>query len=328
MIDGRTATLGVAAAILATGAAPPSNNLAERFLAKAGKPAVEREGERVVSGDALVAVMVNGKPLRLRIEPGVPGLVLVAPALKEALGLKASGFFGIGVRYVIGQETTYGGTHIAQFGWAGEKPGKRRIGWMSRAYQPPADGTVGPAGLPEQVIRFALHSPHPGELTLTLPTQGGTGLFGGWFDIKGMAKIAGVPMYVRFDPHHPRSLVNASAAIALAASHAGTMTQETGRQEIAFGIERPYRVMKLDQPLVLGGLSLASIGVRVTDGDIAGRIAEEGTAPEKADPDEVVVTAKGKPRPGILILGTDALAACSSIVFDKPARQVRLSCGG
>ena len=318
-----------AAAMLAAGATTGQSKLAERFLAKAGKPAAERGGERVVSGDAMVAVTINGKPLRLRIEPSVPGLVLVAPALKDELGLKASGFFGIGVRYRIGQETTYGGTRVVQFNWAGEKPGKRRVGWTSRAYQPPADGTVGPAGLPEQVIRFALHPARAGEQTVTLPTQGGTGLFGGWFDIKGMARISGVPMYVRFDPHHPRSLANASAAIALAAAHAGTMTQETGRQEIMFGIERPYRVMKLGRPLTLGGLSLASLGVRVTDGDIAGRIAKEGAAPDAADPNEVVVTAsKGKPPTNLLILGTDALAACSSLVFDKPARVVRLTCGG
>lgn len=325
-----TAAAAAAAAMLATGAAATqSDTLAERFMAKAAKQPAERQGERVVSGDALVAVTIAGKPLHLRIEPGVPGLVLVAPALKEELGLKAGGFLGIGVRYRIGHEVTYGGTHVVPFAWAGEKPGKRRIGWMSRAYQPPADGTIGPAGLPESVIRFALHPARAGEQVVTLPMHGGTGLFGGWFAIDGMASIGGAPMVIRFDPHHPRSLANASAAIAIAASHAGAMTQETGRQEIAFGIERPYRVMKLGRPLAIGGLTLASLGVRVTDGNIAGRIAEEGAAPEDPDPNEVVVTArKGKPPLNLLILGADALAGCSSIVFDKPARVIRLSCGG
>ena len=326
MIDGAEAMLGVAAMLAA---APQSDRLAERFLAGAARQPAARPGERVVSGEALVPVTVNGTPLRLRIEPGLPGMILVAPALKEPLGLKAGGLFGIGVCYRFGRETTCGGTKVTRLGWAGEKPQKRRIGWMSRPYQPPADGTVGPAGVPEAVVRFALHPPRAGEETAVLPMQGGTGLFGGWFVLDGTATIGGAPMRLRFDPHHPRSLVNAAAAVALAASHGGTMTAETGRQEIAFGIERPYRVMKLARPIAIGGLTLASVGVRVTDGDLAGRIAEEGAAPEAADPDEVVVTArKGKPRTGLMILGGDALAACSSLVFDKAARQIRLTCGG
>ncbi len=257
----------------------------------------------------------------------MPGLALVAPTLKEELGLKKPGLFGLGVCYGIGHQSACGGTHVVQFGWMGEKAGKRRIGQMSRAYQPPADGTIGPAGLSESVVRFALHAAHDGERTVTLPMHGGDGLFGSWFPIDGMARIGGVPMYIRFDPYHPRSLANASAAIALAASHNGVMTGESGQQEIAFGIERPYRVMKLGRPLMVGGLSLASLGVRVTDGNIIGRIAEEGAVPEKVDPNEIVVTAKkGKPPINLLTLGADALARCSSIVFDKPARQVRLTC--
>lgn len=47
-----------------------------------------------------------------------------------------------------------------------------------------------------------------------------------------------------------------------------------------------------------------------------------------ADPEEIVVVAKGKRRTdGRLSIGADLLERCSSIVFDKPARQVRLTCG-
>ena len=347
MRSATTTAMVAMGAVLAIGAAAPpaqtdptqteptqsapsrSSRLAERFLAKAGKPAAEREGERVVSGDALVAVTVNGRPLHLHVEPGGPGLMLLAPAVREELGLRMSGFLGFGVCYRVGGERACGGTHVAKVGWGAEKPEKRRIGWMNRDYRPPADGTVGPAGLPERVIRFALRPPRAGEQTVTLPMHGGTGLFGGWFAIDGVMNSGGTPIHVSFDPYRPHSLATASAAVALAASQQGTMTAETGRQEILFGIERPYRMMKLGRPLVLGGLSLDRIGVRVTEGNIAGRIAEEGAAPEKADPDEVVVTAKvKKPRPGSLIFGADALARCSSIVFDKRAREIRLTCDG
>ena len=121
MVNRVVASVGVAATMLATGAtaAAQSDKLAERFLAKAAKSTAERPGERVVSGDALVPVTVDGRALHLRIEPGLPGMVLIAPALKEELGLKAGGFFGIGVCYRIGHQSTCGGTHVVRFGWAG-----------------------------------------------------------------------------------------------------------------------------------------------------------------------------------------------------------------
>ncbi len=98
---------------------------------------------------------------------------------------------------------------------------------------------------------------------------------------------------------------------------------------IAFGVSRPVRPLTLARPLVVGPLSLTRLGVRTAEGKDTSAIPDANTPPPPpVDPDEVVVTARpGRPRPGTLTLGTDALARCSSIVFDKPARQVRLTCG-
>jgi hypothetical protein len=40
----------------------------------------------------------------------------------------------------------------------------------------------------------------------------------------------------------------------------------------------------------------------------------------------VQVAAKGKPGRAGLPIGRDLLARCSSLVFDKPKKQVRLTC--
>lgn len=98
-----------------------------------------------------------------------------------------------------------------------------------------------------------------------------------------------------------------------------------GQQEIAFGIKRPIRTLTLTRALGVGPLSLHTLGVRTMDNGNASDIAEAGT---KADPNEIVVTAKGKhdPNRDRLSLGADTLARCSSIVFDKPARVIRLTC--
>ncbi|MBP2276955.1 MULTISPECIES: hypothetical protein [Sphingomonas] len=287
--------------------------------------------EQVVSGDATIPVTIAGRALRLRIEPAAPGLPLLPRALTADLGLKGGGMFAFAVGYRIGSENFYGRTASVKFTWPGHKPASRRVGWLSRDYKPFADGTIGPGGVPEPVIRFQLHAARPGEVPLTVPldVEGGLGgaLFGDWFFLDGLVMIGGVPVKLRFDPHSPTTLVTAPAALALAQAQGGTMTYAAGQQEIAYGIVRPYRVMQLARPLMLGGIALSRVGVRVADADLAGRIPEEGAAAPAQDPDEIIVVAKAKrPHKGIIILGADALAGCSTLVFDKPAKQARLSC--
>jgi hypothetical protein len=51
--------------------------------------------------------------------------------------------------------------------------------------------------------------------------------------------------------------------------------------------------------------------------------------PDRADPDEIVVTAatKGKQRARLYLqIGSDALASCSSLTYAKVPRQLTLRC--
>ena len=108
----------------------------------------------------------------------------------------------------------------------------------------------------------------------------------------------------------------------------GALSGEAVPTEIFFGIERPVRTLTLARPMAIGALSLATLGVRTQDAGNAGAIREAGAVVPTPDPDEVVVTAKNKRdvRRDVLSLGADQLSRCSSIVFDKPAKQIRLSC--
>lgn len=95
---------------------------------------------------------------------------------------------------------------------------------------------------------------------------------------------------------------------------------------IRLGVMRPVRPMTLARPLGVGPLALDRIFVRTGDFGSAAAIPD-ADAPE-ADPDEIVVTGakpKGKQR-YFLEIGRDALAGCSSILFDKVAKRVVLSC--
>ena len=277
--------------------------------------------ERVVQGDGFIAATVNGVPAKLRIEAGAPGLPLVSAAIVAGAKLKCGGLVCLNVRFGIGRERVAGLTGSAAVGWDAGKPDDRRVGWLSNGWPTQGDGTVGPAGLPEDRVRFVLRATAAGERTIALPMEKSGILFGSWSFLRGVITVDGERIAVRLDPNHPRSLATAAAGAAIARAQGGTLTPRTGRQEVLFGVERPYRVMTLARPLAVGPVALTAIGVRVTDGAGANTIPQEGD-----DPSEVVVRGKGKKSPMVLSLGADALARCSSIVFDKPARAIRLSC--
>lgn len=296
------------AALLAGAAAPPA--------------------ERVVTGDAIVPVTLNGTDARLRIDPGAPGVPLIDAALAARLGLKGGGMLGLGLGYAVGPETVYHRSKVVAIR-AGGDAFKRRVGWAARAYAPVADGTIGPGDLPEPVIRFVFRAAEPSERTAVLPMVDGGGPFGGFFGLYAQIMVGGQPMRVRFDPYHARTLANAGAALRLAAAQDGRLSGDTLSTEIAFGIERPVRTLVLARPLQLGPLSIARLGARTNDDGNANRIRDADATPENVDPEEIVVVAKGKrrdPNRDRLSLGADQLGRCSSLVFDKSAKQIRLTC--
>ncbi|TCP73137.1 aspartyl protease family protein [Sphingomonas sp. PP-CE-1G-424] len=290
---------------------------------------------RDVPIDGMISATIDGTPVTLRVDPGAPGLVLMTTAAAERLGLKG-GMMELG--YSVGGHGAMQATTVRPMTF-GSAPVKRRIGfpsrrkasadgrWIGRAYATVGDGSIGPGSLPEPVVRIALRTPRPGERTIALPMVDGGGLFGRLSGEFAQIVIGGQPVRVRFDPYHPRTTVTANAAALIAEAQRGTLTGVAEPVEIAFGITRPVRTMTLATPLAVGPLLLSTLGVRTSDVGSAASIPEADAAPP--DPDEIVVTAKGKrdPKRDRLTIGADLLDRCSTIVFDKPAKQVRLTCG-
>jgi hypothetical protein len=109
----------------------------------------------------------------------------------------------------------------------------------------------------------------------------------------------------------------------LAGSLRGHFVSDVHSRIIALGVSRPVRTLQFDTPLTFGPLRIDRTEVRMQDTGNTSSIPDE--AP---DPDEIIVSAlsKNDKRLRYIILGADALRSCSSITFDKPRRQVRLSC--
>lgn len=277
--------------------------------------------ERVVSGDGIGAATVNGTIGRIRIDPGATSMPVLDRAFAERAGL-TSGMFAAG--FMVGPTKLRGPTSVTTLA-VGGKPFKRRVAWFDAKYAAGADGAIGPGGLPDRVIRFVLRPAVAGERTVALPMVDGGGLGGGWGGLYATIPFRGAALKVRFDPHQPRTMVSAGLANSLANANGGAMTGAPSTATIVFGVERPVRRMRLATPLAVGMLSLAAIDVRVGDYGNASGIAEADVVP---DPDEVVVTGKHKRDRSRdrLTIGGDALAGCSSIVFDKPAKVIRLTC--
>lgn len=278
--------------------------------------------ERVIGGDGIVTVTVNGAAGRLRVDPAAPALPILTESLARQAQLRAGPF---AFAYLVGPERVMGRSAVGRIAVGdGARPRKRRIGWTGRPYVAGADGVIGPGGLPDRVVRFVLRPPRPGERTVALPLEDEGGLFGGWGGSYAIVQLGGEPLRVRFNPHEPRTLATAGAAVRLANAHDGQVSGDTAPTHIAFGIARPVRTMRLGTPFPVGPLSIGELGVRTADFGNASGIREEG-----GDPDEVVVTGdRGRNRNrDRLSVGADQLSRCSSIVFDKGAREVRLTCG-
>jgi hypothetical protein len=286
----------------------------------AAAPALGQTGELVVSGDGIVPVTVNGVPARIRIDPAVPALPMLTTDYAARARLRAGPFaFG----YMVGPEMVSGRSAVARIAvGAGARPRKRRVGWTGRPFAAGVDGVVGPGGLPHQIVRFVLGPARPGERTVALPMADEGGLLGGWGHSYAVIDLGGTPLRIRFDPHHPRTLATAGAGVRLAASNDARIGGEVESPEIAFGISRPVRTLHLGKPLQVGPLTITRLGVRTADFGNAASIREEG-----GDPDEIVVTARRRDhRRDRIAIGADLLARCSSITFDKRAREIRLTC--
>ena len=275
-----------------------------------------------MSGDRTVAATIDGVPARLQIDPAAPGPPILSPDFAVRAALKGGMF---GARFKIGPVVVNGKSAVHDI-MIGPDRFKHRIFWFDRPLVPGVDGVIGPSALPDDVVRFELRPQAAGDRTVTLPMIDGGGLFGGVFGLFGQIEVAGRTVRIRFDLRHERTVATATAGNLVAAAQGGALTGAIEPVEIAFGVDRPVRRLHLARPLQVGPFALADLGVRVSDYGTVGAIPDADRVP---DPDEIVVTGKDKKHErdgGQIRLARDRLGACASIVFDKSAKLIRLTC--
>jgi hypothetical protein len=275
--------------------------------------------ERIVATGDITTILINQTPVRIRIDPAGTAMPLIDQTAADRAKLKHTMF---GFAFAVGPQIVMGATRVTPLDF-GNGSIKRRVGWTVRRFSPMVEGVVGPGGLPDPAVRFRLRASLAGERAVSMPMVDQGGMLAGWGERFATVLIDGKPVRVMFDPYHRRTLATAGAAVRIAAARGGTMTGSPAMTEIAFGIERPVREMVLARPLPIGPFVLSRIGVRTSDFGSAAAIPDQ-----KADPDEVIVTAKGKhdPKRDRINIGSDLLDHCSSILFDNAHNLITLTC--
>lgn len=292
--------------------------------AAAGKPAAKPARELVLeaTGGFVVDALIDGRPLRLRVDPGAPTGILLNRRFANAAGLTGL------------QRSALKVGPLVFNGWVTDRkvviagrPGSYRISWYDRDMIGDADGIVNPATLPWPVVSFKLRPAAAGERSFTFATS---------FDTqRGLHHFFGLgngPAIARFTLLDRPSIVTAAAAAFLARRLGGRWAGPPEVRPVRFSVERPARTMWLAQPMVLKGLAIRSLLVRTNDHGGVGRLPEEVHPDAPEDAATVLVTAKPKrwrpPQPDEywLMIGSDDLSRCSTMRYERSGGRLSFSC--
>lgn len=263
----------------------------------------------------VVTVSINGTPVRLRVDPGAPGTIVLNPSAARRIGLKGS---LISSSVAIGPVKLEGETNRVSLA-VGDARSKERVIWTDRDVTEGADGIISPEVLPYETLVLSLGPAGGEQRRYDLPMR--------YDPSRGLhyaQEVGGETMFVRFSIEQPFSLATASSGALIAAAHNGQWAGDATSEVVRFGVSRPMRPMRLARPLLLRDLPVTRFKVRTSDN--RGRLALPSDP--AIDPDEIIVTAKAKgkqPRLLLLTIGRDRLSGCS-ITYSKPSRTLSLLC--
>lgn len=282
----------------------------------AASPAAGGELTLDASSGFVIPVEVNGRTLRLKVDSGTPGYIVLNPRAAQAAGLKGS---LLPVTAKIGPVRLEGETKATDVVISGAKT-RKRVMWLDRDVAEGADGVISPRELPYNRVEFRFGPQRPGEVVSEIPTA-----FRMNRGIHHLYQVAGKKIEISLSNVDPASFATASAAALLAGANGSRWLGEARARPILFGVERPVRPMRLDRPLLVGGFGISDFLVRTGDD----RGAYSLPADPAADPDEIVVTGSRKSKQKArlaLDLGLDRLGRCSRMIYDKLAQRLTLSC--
>lgn len=269
-----------------------------------------------VGPDQLLVGTIKGAPASIRMIAAGPKTLFLNPETVERLSIRNGMFSGEGR---VGPVRKRINTAVLSYSIEGATS-KRRVLWSDADYAPLADGGIGPGGVPHAIIVFILRPAAPGEREFELSMVTAPASYGA---LGTSVRIGGQDHSILFDLTRETSLATAAAAAALSRSNGAQLQGPVGQDLIRLGISRPTRRLILASPLTIGLLQVTDMRARTADNSDGSAIAAEDI-----DVGEIVVTGKGTRQKPLysISLGRDALSNCSSLIFNKPERVIRLRC--
>lgn len=312
-------TLALATAVLACA---PHAPLTAQVLAEAAPAPLP--DELVLEGDNIITIAINGVPLRFEVTADSFGPPVINSEVALRLGLVPERRRGWQFGPVV-----VDGLSAVQAVDFGAGPVPLTVSWAERFASRKADGVIGVHNLPYARVTFALRPP-AADASEAVQRFGMT-RGGGRMDTRVGTEvtIGKKRMMMIFAHQRAENLVTAPTANFIATHQEGGF--EPGTEGIAvmnFGVERPTRVMRIAEPILLGDIAVDRFAVRVEDYGEPSRVGEIGQDDPRFVPGNIVVSRrKGRGKPDLLTrIGRAQIAHCASITYDFAAEEIRLRC--
>ncbi len=278
--------------------------------------------ELLLHGDYVIDVTINGKPVRLQVEPGHSGPPLLNPDAVKRLNLLGRQDMTLDFgRIDIPVATT---RTSVDFGFGRTA---KRVGWVANPASTTAEGVIGVYDLPYDVVTFRLAASALAHRIsrFELKRKGGRRFARVGIDIL----VEDKPMFVHFALDIEQNFISARTANFIATRHGGKFVADSeGVVEMMPGLLRPTRTVMLDDPVTLGNLAVDRFAVRIEDYGTANKVGEHEPRIRNDRDETIIVTGRkrwGKPD-DLSRIGRAQLAPCSQLTFDLANREVRLLC--
>jgi hypothetical protein len=289
----------------------------------AAAPIAPLPDELVLEGDNITTVMVNGTPLQLEVDADSFGPPIINSEVAARLQLVAETRRGWRFGSVV-----VDGVNAVQLVDFGGGPLAKTISWAERFASRKADGTIGVHHLPYARVTFVLAPPVEGETVQRFPMKRS----GSEAEARlGTEVVVGTKkLMMIFALKRAENLITAPTANFIATHQDGGFEPGSdGTAIMNFAVERPTRMMRIAEPIMLGDLVIDRFAVRVEDYGDPKRVGEIGENDPRFDKGQILVSRrKGRGRPDLLTrIGRDQIAHCSQITYDLAQSEIRLSCG-
>lgn len=260
----------------------------------------------------IIEAEINGRPVRLEVDLRFPRGLALSTAAAERLRVRRAPLLSVGVGIEGSDATLRGRVARPRIVFPGgveldTESTRAFAGIFPAPVSTRADGVIGAAALPYDVITIAL-GPEPSDARdLVFPIENERGPWAPHADVGGQR------LTIMFGLADGASVFNRPATRLFDGSGAITPVGEVAPVPLILGLST--LMQPVETGLTFEGLALTPAYAR-TNAPLLGAIEE----------DAIVISAEAEERPPSLTLGRAALARCSFIRIDRRARQMTLRC--